>query len=1118
MNSIHSAAIQDTEVNARGDQYNTPLNITASCGKADFALSLINEFGRDPNVKGRFGRSVLHHACEEGSVSLVQTLIREYKADAYARDDQNDTPLNVAGFSGKADIALSLINEFGCDPNVRGQFGRSVLHNACEGGTVNLVQTLIREHKADVNARDDHNNTPLSSAASNGNTDIALFLIDELGCDHNVRGQFGRSVLHHACQGGSVSLVQTLIREHKADAGARDDHGNTPLSLAASSGKADIALSLIREFGCDPNVRGQFGRSVLHHACEGGSVILVQTLIREHKVDANARDYQSNTPLSLAASSGKADIALSLINEFGCDPNVRGQFGRSVLHHACEGGSVSLVQTLIREHKADANARDYQNNTPLNIAGFSGKADIALSLIDEYGCDPNVRGRFGGSVLHDASQGGSVSLVQTLIREHKADVNARNDHNDTPLSLAACSGKADVALSLINEFGCDPNVRGQFGRSVLHDACEGGSVSLVQTLIREHKADVNARDDQNNTPLNVAAFSVKAEVALSLINEFGCDPNVRGQFGWTVLHNACEGGSVSLIQTLLRMHNLDALNILDKRKESSRALSMSPLLDFSNRGETPLHICARFGHATCAEALLSANAPLLIRDNNGKTPVDVSKGKARVVLQQYLKENRHKLHIDYTAVLRTARKRYSGKYPITKLFILGNPGAGKSSLVESFKAEGILRGFLGIRESSVLPHTAGIVPSTYVSKQLGGVLLYDFAGDPEYYSSHAAILENLSASETGKNLIVIVVDLTDIEVNIINTLHYWVSFIQCQKFVELSSSFIFVGSHLDLLKSQIKMKRGVLANFAELYDGEYYMIDCRKPRSLNGLDRKISSLVSSSQRYKLSNEASLLLGLLEKDFGNVTACSLQTLLSHNRDCGVCLPTDAEGLYVTLSELHDIGILLLLGDHTKGDCHIVLRSSKLTNEVHKLLFCKSAVENLHQKFRGLHDATFNIGILPESVLKEILPPYITTQCLSCLQYCQEIRYEEIGNFISVTQTNQSFFFFPALCKKDRSEIAWVMPTNDGYRIGWLARCTDSHEFFPPRFLHVLILRLVFRFTLSAHQTPGALPDYSLFQRRCTMWKTGVHWLMTEGVDALIPTNSSPRVSFTFSSSD
>ena len=226
---------------------------------------------------------------------------------------------------------------------------------------------------------------------------------------------------------------------------------------------------------------------------------------------------------------------------------------------------------------------------------------------------------------------------------------------------------------------------------------------------------------------------------------------------------------------------------------------------------------------------------------------------------------------------------------------------------------------------------------------------------------------------------------------------------------------------------------------------------------------------------------------------------------------MCLPADPGGVYHILSQLHDIGVLLLLGDHTKGDCHVVLKGSTLISEVHKLLFCKSAIDNLQKNFRDLHDANFNIGIIPECVLKEILPPYITTQCLTCLQYCQEISCEEIAMFISATRTNQSFFFFPALCSKDRSDIAWVTPSNFSYSIGWLARCMESCEFFPPRFLHVLLLRLVFRFTLSAHQDTGASLGHNQLQRRCTMWKTGVHWLMTQGVECMVElVNSSKEV--------
>ena len=79
---------------------------------------------------------------------------------------------------------------------------------------------------------------------------------------------------------------------------------------------------------------------------------------------------------------------------------------------------------------------------------------------------------------------------------------------------------------------------------------------------------------------------------------------------------------------------------------------------------------------------------------------------------------------------------------------------------------------------------------------------------------------------------------------------------------------------------------------------------------------------------------------------------------------------------------------------------------------------------------------------------------------------------------------------------------MTPAELSYSVGWLARCSGSGDHFPPRFLHVLLLRLVFRFTLSAEPAPEACAQHSMFQRRCTMWKTGVHWLMEEGVECLV----------------
>jgi ankyrin repeat protein len=739
-----------------------------------------------------------------------------------------------------------------------------------------------------------------------------------------------------------------------------------------------------------------------------------------------------------------------------------------------------LVKTLIHEHKADVNALDDKHNTPLHVAALNGKVEVALSLITDFGCNPNVKGGLGRTMLHTACDGGSVSLVKTLIYEHKADVNALDDQHNTPLHVAVLCGKVEVALYLITDFGCNPNVKGGLGRTLLHKACFGGSVSLVKTLIRDYKADVNALDDKQNTPLHVAALCGKVEVVLSLITDFHCDLGVTNQSGDSVLHSACARGSAELVEVLINKH------------------FPSCVLSVNYAGDTPLHVCAENGHAHCVKALLLANAPPFMRNKFAETPVDVAVGRALAVLKQSLLTNKRSIQVDYNAVLELAKKRYVGEYPRTRLFMLGYPGAGKSSFVEAFKTEGgFFRYYWGISESSVTPHTAGIIPSMYITKQHVRVLLYDFAGDPEYYSSHAAILENLASAKIGDNLIIIVVDLSmsNNDTSIKATLQYWVTFIGYQKFTT-KPFFALVGSHSDkLTDQQSERRKKLLEEFARsISDAQcyMYMMDCRIPRDMTTFHSQISSRTRHSPLCKLSTEASLLLGLLEKDFGNVTACTFQTILSHIQDSGVCLSSDAGVLYQTLSELHDIGILLLLGDHIKADCHVVLNISGLTNEVHKLLFSESAAQSLK-------NTSFNVGLLPESALKDKLPPNITLQCLSCLQYCQEIKCGDIGVFEPEMHPNQSFYFFPALCKRDKSGVSWDTSPDTSYSIGWLAQCTDLQDHFPPRFLHVLLLRLIFRFTLTTSTTACASFNVSSLQRQCTMWKTGVHWMMGEGVE-------------------
>ena len=1035
-------------------------------------------------------------AYERGCLNLLRTLIRDHNADINARDNYNDTLLHLAAKGGKEDIALALINEFSCSMSVKkGLLGRTLLHNACKRGCLSLVRTLVWDHNADVNARDDHNNTPLHLAATEGKEDIALALINEFSCSTSVKGWSGGTLLHSACNGGCLNLVRTLIQDHNADVNAQDNHNDTPLHLAVEAGKENIAIALINEFSCSMSVKkGWDGGTLLHIACEKGYINLVRTLIRDHNADINARDDHNNTPLHLAATEGKEDIALALINEFSCSTSVKGWSGGTLLHSACNGGCLNLVRTLIQDHNADVNAQDNHNDTPLHLAVEAGKENIAIALINEFSCSMSVKkGWDGGTLLHIACEKGYINLVRTLIRDHNADINARDDHNNTTLHLAATEGKEDIALALINEFSCSTSVKGWSGGTLLHSACNGGCLNLVRTLIQDHNADANAQDNDKDTPLHVAIRHGKDTIAFTLINELGCDKNLRNRRGDNCLHTACLTGCSSLVKAL------------------SKHVS---LLTTNNNGNTPLHLALtnNFGR-DCVKELLLLGAPIMLRNAAGKTARDIAHYSVKPLLDAFITANQAKI---YEELMHHAKKIYANAERITRIFVIGNSGAGKSTLVETMKREGFLKSFNKVSESSVPPHTAGIVPSIYTSKLYGRVLFYDFAGDPEYYSSHAAILENLASSTKGDNIFNLVVDLREDILKVRNIMDYWVSFIGHQKFFLGKKNLLIIGSHSDLLtNARVEEKKEVFEKFCEKntlsrwHDKiAYFMLNCCKPRSkqLQEIRSRILDLTKDSPRYELSTEASVLLGLLEKDFSNVTACSAQTILSHIKDTGVSLPKNISSLMPILEELHDLGLLFVIGKDMCEIPHAILNMSQLTNEVHQLLFSKEAKTKFTEGENPV--SSLNVGILPQSVLDNLLPQYITKECLVKLQYCQEISQHDVGAFPSLTQrdsSDQSHLFFPALCTASKDDVSWDTPPSLSYSIGWLARCANtSCDYFPPRFLHVLLLRLVFKFTLAVPAQPStnASPDHTHLKRRCTMWNSGVRWSMEEGVKCMV----------------
>ena len=1101
---------------------NTPIILAIENERNEVMLVLISEFAT--NIKSKIGVS-LHVACEKGNLNLVRTLIRDYHAVFNDRDALDGTPFTWALENERDEVMLVLISEFGCDPTNR--FGVSPLLVACKKGNFSLLKTLVHDYHLDLNDKDCLN---FKMALENERDEIALGLFD-YGYDPKAKDEHGRSLLHIACEKGRLGVVRALILNQHLELDDQDSDGNTPLVLATENGREEVVLALINEFGCDPNNKDSKGRSLLHVALYGGWYGLFKTLINNFNFDLNGQDDCHETPLTLAikhereirgisleSSSPKfihsllkellldgklqhdsplgaiqpKQLVSSMLRQFNIDPNLKDFEGGTLLHLACREGRIDVMHTLIQTFKTELNIRDDHNDTPLMKAVKYGRCETVKSLISDYGCDISIKGSNGYSLLHIAIVEGHMEMFEMLVSEFGMSPIVIDGDDNTPLMLAMKKEKNELVLALLEKYSCGPNTKDNEGNSPLHVACMKGDLSLVQTLIA-HGADLNALDEHGYTPLMTAVKYRNSEV-VKLLHDHGCDINVTASNGWSLLHIAVSKGHIEMLKMLVSK------------------IGMSPLV-VDEAGDTPLHVCAKLGHNDCVRSLLEDfQSPIYIRNRAGKTPIDVALGNVKPLFDDYLSHSSQAIQADYQTMQQLAKKKFSGAHHIAKLFVVGHPRAGKSSLVEALKREGFFISFSRVSEKSVPPHTAGIVPSIHTSPSYGRLQFYDFAGDPEYYSSHAAILEKIFQSKIGTTICIIVLDLQENDEEIEKKFLYWSIFISnnCRN-PQNRPSLLVIGSHSDLLPNQreVRRKNDFIQSIISKYDKEsvYFSLDCCYPRSDNlyALRKHIKTISEKSKPYSLSQETSVLLGLLEKDFQSVTACSAHVLVHHINLVGLCLPKFMTHLHPLLLQLQDIGELLIVGGE-KDDSYLILNISQLTNEVHKKLFSKEP-----DSFpRKPDDLSFNIGLLPESFLQEILPEHITRECLIQLQYCQEISPVEIDPDYSIlpspepsdaaTSLNQSVLFFPALCTVEWRDISWLIPPTS-YSIGWLARCSRPRDYFPPRFLHVLLLRIALKFTVlapssQAHHVPAGI------KRQCFMWKTGVHWVMEEGVECTV----------------
>ena len=1156
--------VHKADLSSRDHQKSTPMHQAALGGHKDIVETLINEFQCNPLEKAYNGMSLLHYACDKGKTKLAVMLITEFQLDPCLADYSGNTPLHIACWCGHEELARLLITKYNCPVDVKNKQNQTPLHNACGGGRINVVKMLVGEHKADLSARDYQKNAPMHLAALGGDKDIVELLINELQRNSHEKGYRGRSLLHYACEKGHTKLAVMLITEFQLDPHLSDDYDDTPLHMACLCGHEELARLLITEYNCPVDVQNKQNKTPLYLACTkghinvvgmlasdflrslkenplntaidsgnteavhvlytecgdkisikgrtskpflhqvvcgGGSESMLRELISNFGHDSACVDDHGNTLLHTAARCGKDKIVQMLAREYNssCPIDCRNSQGQTPLHYACVGGHVSIVRTLL-SHKASVYIRDEKGHTPIKDAHLVQNNHVLFAIFSAFGFYSKT---VDSQLLHKVCKSGSVEFIDCLLSDFELDPSTLNDRDGNSLLHTAVScGRLDMARRLLERYKFNIECRNSIGQTPLHLICSQASansvVGLLDLFILKFKANIMSEDNKGEQPIHSAAEAGHTNVVTKLI-DLGCDINIRGFKQRSLLHLALANGNTSTGKILINKFHL-SVHCTD------------------DDGNTPLHLSSLCKQQSSVKMLLyDYHVPVFVRNKAGKTALDLTKDNAiKKAIGEYMRSEHKSIQAEYKELQSLSMQKFSGERKITKVFVVGHPESGKSTLIESLKRRGIISSLFNFSVSTedVPPQTAGIVPSFYDDKYGGRCLYYDFAGDTEYYSSHSAILEIVSQSSVGRSVYIIVANLTKDIMVICNELGYWLSFVSYHAKVIDSAHKLKVvvvlshydGPNLPEASSKIEGIELYLKADSKNYNAEILDIvgaipsNCCKPRSSKTIEDTLQRISQDTHPYSLSLESTLLHGLLEKDFKNVVACQFTNLVSHVKDTGILLPNTPLGLHPIVKELHDIGLLMMIGrsDEPLENHLLLLNPCTLTNEVHQNLFSKTAT----QKFLSTLGPRYaNMGIIPESYLHKLLPEHITKECLIQLQYCQEFSHTEVGLDYTCTVTpnasesKENLLYFPALCNLESKSASWSSDPDLTFRIGLYAKCRESFDYFPARFLHVVLLRLAFTLALPNVSESSVAQAYG---RRCTMWKNGIHWLMEEGV--------------------
>ena len=515
-----------------------------------------------------------------------------------------------------------------------------------------------------------------------------------------------------------------------------------------------------------------------------------------------------------------------------------------------------------------------------------------------------------------------------------------------------------------------------------------------------------------------------------------------------------------------------------------------------------------------------------VTDKEGKTPLDLANDPKiiKLLLKHGAKAaNVYKKHSKLIGKLSSERPPH---LPLSVL-IIGDGGVGKSTLLKSILSP---KGFWSKLQKAkpvdgVDMRTVGIIPYEVYTKEFGRIIYFDFAGQKEFYTSHCAILEN--AVQTSPPIIILCAKLIENDQAIIDSMYHWLTLVQnqCTNLKE-KAHVIVVGSHADQVKKMGEDPRAKEAIFAPIIKQfpkfeftEFIPMDCRFADS-NDMKKAKRQIQKSSATLRSPETISLnahtfyiylvesfkdyLALLLGNVYKRIKSDLNEDLSQRTQDILSFIPSTIPHLVEICDQLHKKGLLLFLrNDSSPEKSFLVIDQATLLSRVTGTVFAP-------ESFRQHCKLASSTGVVPLSKFKKAFNGFdieMLIAFMSHLELCFEILDKRVLDFISEeiasstdsdAESDTRYLFFPGLIRIETPDQVWKDAQSIKYHFGWIFETSQDTEFFDPRCLQVLILRIVFMFRLAPAQK--ILLNVPSLQRFCSVWKSGICWYNDDGITA------------------